>query len=653
MLQRLIPQQTTTGQLPIVLTSFEEIKTFIKNKNWFEFNASNLILISGLTWFIDQIYQKTFLYLASGNFLETNIKEILQELKSLNDRFANANTWSSSSDEFLKFIRDIKLIESDFQDLEDLKIDQKWKREDLPSLSNGDDTSSYDEDEHVRNDRKIFRILLRVYENAYSDTIISRTKLKYPVWWLLESLQEIQSLRREDFPDNYMLFVEECMYLSLFKLSLIGREHIFSYIVNGHKIGLNIQQKIGKTHFKEQSHILEFLSGTDINEVNFQKIIHTYENDLETKTISHLWIKVLLRHYQDVTGSTDWLEKLFNFYKDFINNNSGSTEENERNHMNVIYIWNTYLSLLISYFSKTNNSDTANKIESVHSELIKFSKCIANRQYRNYFTTYKYAIFRRIQLEKKVSDFSISLKQAQEYLGTVTSLLQQSLRQFNSIHHHVYFEFHHSDFLAQNDILSQYWIQSVFFPNLFTLPYDASQKRKTIENELRELEHLEWDLRYKENFSEINDKIEKSKLDVISVVGIFTGLVVYSIWTIQIFAVIETVWSAWLFAWIFLSWILLLLGWIYYRVWIPKKLNKWLHLICLWLIVLVVSFIWKICLDSEPLNGNKGEDTYEKLNLKVQEAKQLKETLDERVKNLEKLQNNNINNNKTSSSITK
>lgn len=617
----------------IEVSPFAVVKNIITGQEVFEFTEANLIKISLLSKFFDTIYQKIFLYLSSWEFLFTDVNELIWELNKLDDNFSRSNIASVNNKEFIWLKKQIRLLKADLLEIHTLKNNEQWKREDLPALSNSDNLSDIDEDEHTRNDRRIFKILLFLYQTAYSNDAISKKNIKTQVWEMLEVLEYIKNQKQEDFSESYLTFIQDIIIITLYKLWLASSNEIVYYISSAwKKDNLRLPEEIKKTFFKDNILVLKFLNEHNENWHDFQKIIQGYQEDLKNEKIGHLWIRMLLRYYQKVTKSEDWLSEIFSYYKKRV---WSIEKDKEKNIMNLIYIANTYFSLLVSNFELSKDKDLAKRIESLYCEIVNIAKWIAIKEYQNYFTQYKYASFKEMETRDKLLHDNITISDARQQIRNARKSIKNAISLFDSVRYPIYFEFETKDYFIDSNLLSSFWVKKIYFPNIYLTPIDPDEKREKFSSIVRNLDQLEWDLKYREKFSEIKDKVEKSKLDVISVVWIFTWLVIYSVWTIQIFSVIETVWTAWLFMSWFSSWILILLGSIYYKSSTPIKQNKWLQLIIMGLVFLMLSIWWKFLLDSEIINWNKATDTYDKLNLKTQEARQLKEILDDRLKRLD------------------
>jgi hypothetical protein len=118
-----------------------------------------------------------------------------------------------------------------------------------------------------------------------------------------------------------------------------------------------------------------------------------------------------------------------------------------------------------------------------------------------------------------------------------------------------------------------------------------------------------------------------------TVVWIFTSIVVFSFWTIQIFSIIENIWDALMFSWIFLSWILLLLFWVFLY-----KESKWKACLLLLIsaVILILSIFWRNYFKDQTININKWENINSKLENSIYKATLLEDSLQSIIENLGK-----------------
>jgi hypothetical protein len=120
-----------------------------------------------------------------------------------------------------------------------------------------------------------------------------------------------------------------------------------------------------------------------------------------------------------------------------------------------------------------------------------------------------------------------------------------------------------------------------------------------------------------------------------TIIGIFTWIVVYSFWTIQLFSIIEDLWSAIMFSWVFLAGIMFIMSTIFFD---PNKgilKDKGSKIFILGLVVVVLSLIWKGVFSSSIINVNKWNNVYEQLNIKIQQAETIKEQIEVMRKEIE------------------
>ena len=627
------PTQTFEGD---ILSILDTLKPFKFKEDYSTANEDEVDQIGALWKFIQDSYLKLFWYVLTWEFLSADIQKLIDKVDALRSSFDEMNIESNKGKEFQRFFSQLRTLMVDIKILMELKNNDIFKRENLISINSKSITQDFDSNENEEIlEIQLYKNLIYIIRFAFAKGL---SDLNFIRWYLLDTLEDLKNLKKKGRNIDIIQLLIDFVYLNLYKLSLTTWEKNFSILLDGIKTPIEISKWLSQTCFASQKRILDFIQSWETSQVSSQ--ISKFETDLENGNISDLWIFILLKYYKDTLKSHHELKKILDYYKtlatkkDFVKTNKYI--------LNYVFIGNNYLSSLIEEYDRNETQELSFEIETIYKQLIEFAK-LAGTQYKNYFTYYKYACYKNIEYyNKKRLGKEITSKELENIINRWKTAIEKATRLFNLNNHHDYYEFDYIDsmiILSWDQIVWQ--INKVWSPYLYSIIFDVSKKKADLERISSLLDRSEWDLRFRNKFGDIEDKIDNSKIEAMTIVGIFTGIVVYSLWTIQIFTVIETVWSAWLFTWWFLSGILFLIGSIFYKIGRWIRYNKWLHLICLWFVILLLSFIWKSIFDSETLNANRGEDIHNRLNIKVQEAKQLKDALDERIKSLEKLQNNN------------
>lgn len=614
-----------------------EIINLLKNQERFSFSdEKNVDKISKILDLIRILYIKYFDYLLKWEFHFNNIDEIILELEKSREDFNNLNVDTNNNKFFQEFLNDIQSLIHDIKKIKDLKsyIELKRKNIFIPYWITEKDWNN------ASTERKLFIYLFKVSAFQYSidDNFDYENEI---ITDLISIYQEVINLSDEEYTSNIKI-IKDFLILNLFKLSLIYKINRFNYYEDWKIKYLDIEKEFRESSFSKFWNILTFIFW---NKVNKHKFIEEFKfNVFEKKNISSLGIFVLLKNYKDYDKSKIKLKEVYDTYRKYISidlNVETLLDDKYKYYLNCLYAWNNYLSFLIEEYKSTWKAEIVSEIDNFYLELINLSKKISNTNFKNYFTYYKYSIFKCIEYAKLKDDENIPYKYINWILDTSLSSINKSLKIFNNINYHNYFEFDIEDFFVNLN----WYEDKIYCHNLYVFPFRKDIEKKKIENAYDLAKDNIIDIKYKQKFWDIKEKIEWNKLEAMTIIWIFTWIVVYSIWTIQIFSIIEDLWSAVLFAWIFLSWMLFLLWWIFFKSHLTikndLKYNKWLQLFLIGLIILTLSIFWKFYFSSDKwvLNWNRWEQIYNKLDLKVKEANEIKEYMDQKIKKYEELNN--------------
>lgn len=623
-------------------TSWDIIIGLISTQEIFIFSEENINKISVAKDFIRTIYIEFFRYILSWNFQKHDTKLITVAIEKLINNLNKENSGDVSHELYRSYLWDLEKILLDLKEIQDLKNKIQTKRKYIITPLSDPDTKN-DQNNDKSFEQKLFYYLLNInYIQLSMDDDYSFYKQKSIITYLISTYQELSTASdsEEKNKENINL-LKDYIVLSLFKLSLISWKNKFDYYENWEIKDFEVQKKFQKSCFIEYEKLLRYIHQKKVNNILF--IEEAKENFSKSNKKNSLWIYILLKYYKDIDKSKLELKNIYDNYRKYIFSeiSSGSQDENFKHYLNLIFIWNNYLSFLIEEFDKTSNIELVPEIDNFFNELLHLSKQISENSYKNYFTHYKYSYFKNIEYYKKSINPETPYKILKWISDTAIQASRKSLDILRSLNHHCFFEFDIEDFLL--DVKIWWKKEQVYVHNMYSFPFKIEEKTEDVTNELNLARENAIDIKYKEKFWKIEEDIEKNKLEAMAVIWIFTGIVVYSIWTIQIFTIIEDLWSAILFSWIFLSGMLFLIWWIFFKSYISIKneirYNKWFQLFILALILLSLSFLWKYYYSwtEWALNTNKWNKIYEKLDTKINQAKELKEYLDKKMEDYDKL----------------
>ena len=224
------------------------------------------------------------------------------------------------------------------------------------------------------------------------------------------------------------------------------------------------------------------------------------------------------------------------------------------------------------------------------------------------------------------------IEKAKKDIKIATQAIENAIDIFDNDDFYEYFEYDISSntFKLQN---KKQYIDELYVCNMYCLPFNLQEKRKELNDLKNKILKLEIEIIDDEKIGSVDKKINDYKVDIMTVVWIFTAIVVYSFWTIQIFSIIENIWDALMFSWIFLSWILLLLFWVF--LYKENKCNA-LLLLLVSFIILSLSIFWRYWFIDQAININKWENINSKLENTIYKATLLENSLQKVIDDLNK-----------------
>ncbi len=579
-----------------------------------------------------------------------SLDKICSKIRELKDYIYIDIDRYSDIDRYGDLLNDIKLIVTDTKKLQFLygSIYNKRKvvQKDFRNYKITDVIISLNKRDR---ERKLFNLL--IYLDFVQNSIDNNLEddIYIDLIWILENIEEIDT-------DNQLKlkyikqFIRETVILNLFKISLVSDKKEFNYYSSEKNefLKLNPEKEIKNTHYKDKYDVLKFISLW-----NWE--VSDYKHNESKKNSLYFFIKA--KEYKSVDKSEIKLKKLYKEYKKEIEQYKENIDKYKSLVLNLIYIWNSYLSFIVEKYQETWEEDLENEIEKTFNELNKLSKDFDN-SHKNYFTYYKYSCFKNIEYGKKSLKAWIKDEDLEKILESCNENIEKAESVFfESINYNNYFEFEFED--CYLDIRFNNIKRTIYCHNLYSFPFLSNKKKILIENEYRKQNNFSLSRSYTNNIkNELNeyneelnkfkDDFDKNKIEVISVIWIFTWIITFFIWTIQIFAIIENLLDAFFIAWIFLSWTSLLIGLIFLKPFTRWKdyiiNNKWLQILFISIIILIGTFGIYILSDylwfsNKTINWSKGEKIYEKLKLEIENYENKKDSITEKYeienKNLE------------------
>lgn len=594
---------------------FNEILQNISSIEVFKFSQDYLEKISELDIFFKKIYKNLFEYILNWEFIYEDELEIITEINKLKDDFNNENVNLDFNNDFNLFIKKLDLLILDLKEINRFKLKNKYKRQKLPEI-NISNFYNYSDNNFELKERENFKniLLLNIisfYFEYFSDSIIELNKILISIY----EKNIINTSNTKLKEEREFCIIKNIIELLLYKISIINKTSKLNYLKEQKIEEINISQLINKWLFKDYKEILNFLCKSSKYSID-----NIYKKFKWNEKLTNLEQLLLIKYYKNIWKSKDILQELFSQKED-------KNELKLHEKINKIYIWNNLLSLLISNFkniSKKDNQKNIEEIDNLYAKITLLHKEI-HKDYKNHFSYLKYAQFKNIQY-KFWNDLDKN-----RVLTFCEKALEKAKKELNRLDYNCFYEFDFEDNLLEIEIPNKD-SEKIYLHNIFYFPFDIAIQKEKIIIEQNNLFQNKTDLKFYDKFSNIEEKIDNNKLDAIAVIWLFTWIVVYSLWTIQIFAIIEDLWSAIMFAWVFLSWILFLLWWIYYNNKVKFYKNKWFHLFFIAILVLIFTFIWKFCFSWITLNLNKANNLKQDLEIQIQKAEVLNKLLEEKIK---------------------
>lgn len=360
----------------------------------------------------------------------------------------------------------------------------------------------------------------------------------------------------------------------LLKLFLYAKEKIDNLTIG------DIMNNLKWTPYEDISKILLFYKKEEHRKENdILKLYDKYSNKSEKDSLDYYF---LAKYYKDIEKKPDLLEELYDWYK----------SKYPLKSKNILFIWNHLLSLLVN----KNKWEESDKIEKIYNDL----NNIQNWNIKNYFTYLKY-------VEYKIKIFYWTLKNDKDLkdnkdINSKKKILEELCREIKEIKKDKidsiyeswsYFEIDDSDnFLINTSSILQDKIDKLYSPNLIKID-EKYNKDTRVERLSSKIEFLESTIIQIENLwhqvsfykKEIENKFNDSRNWQIEILAIFSAIVLFVSWSIQLFTRLEDLQSAIIFT-LFFAWSICILVSMVFRSlsWIKwVNLFIWLGLILLWL----------------------------------------------------------------------
>lgn len=371
----------------------------------------------------------------------------------------------------------------------------------------------------------------------------------------------------------------------LLKLDLLIEEKIDN--INLHEIIILLD----KTSYKEVKDILIFYKKDKHSKID--EVSKLYLNDVNKDKKNPLDYYFLVKYYKDTIEDETALENLFKDYKKDYWNKEGAIT-------NVIFIWNN----LLSFYTKHNNWDYDIRIEKLYKELDKMQKWA----HKNYFTYLKYAEY-KIKLLGKFLSNDKNIWEAEKCHTEIKNIKNIIVSIYESWS---FFELPKEEsFVINNNEEIKDDIPKIYCPNLIKID-EKYKKDIRVERLDSKIDYLEFIINQNKNLikqvdwykKEITSQFDDTRNKQIEVLAIFSAIVLFVSWTIQLYTRLDDLESAIIFT-LFFAWVISIMASLVFRT---KSIIKWVNLFIAFLLMLLGLFfpyIWqKTWFKNKTLNIN-------------------------------------------------
>ena len=602
-------KDTTKSQVDGNSLKSENILELVWNLSSFECDENHSIEVQDFDKKIEIIYKNLILSLLNWSFLQKDDYNSISEIiDTLITDFDNKNMENNQT--YIKLVKpSLRFLLSDLKLISILKIEINNKRKRVQNIDiipeNIWERKNFMELLH----QIIYILILESHIIEWGDWLMMNFA---SIYGAVDSMKFV-----DEFFNKLQSLIKERINFNLYKFSLVYWKNRVDYYRN-EEVDENIWDIKDDSLFCDIKKILVFLKNPESTSLFIQE--KTEKEKLEnSKFWDRITLNKLTTYYKGRTYDLQWLEWIIDWYS---KNHELTPSPTDEDYINYVYIQNNYLSLLIRTYEKDNHNKNTSEIE-----------WKIDNNFRNYFTYFKYAQYKYLSAKFfKNKD----LKKAKQDIKTASKVIEDAINIFYADDFYKYFEY---DIESNSfELSNENWdLGKLFICNMYCLPFDGPEKREDLEDLQNKIFRLEVEIINDEKIETVDKKINDYKVDIMTVVWIFTAIVVYSFWTIQIFSIIENIWDTLMFSWIFLSWILLLLFWVFLY---KEELKKALLLLWVSVLILTLSIVWRYFLKDQAININKWENTNSKLENSIYKATLLEESLE---KLIEESKNNNAN----------
>ena len=580
--------------------NFESFCIVIKNINTDTINTTRYLEIQNT---IDNIYHELNIYLIEGTFREDFNYEKIKDL--FNTKQSELDENNIENEEYHKIRKDLQFLLEDFKEIQYLKQFFDEKREENYVFIKPNST-----DESTLTSRKVFHINLDILK---LDLLILRNPYQQILSRLLLNKKILENLEQEGRNKEIINLLKEKIIYHLYRIWQINDKAIIPVQFEEEKTQVHINDEIRKTNFSGVKEDFLFL-------VHDNKWIYRstekYNTLLKESKYQRSDILIMLSILYKKTKKLESLKDLFYSYEWYID----TTPCMDKTYINYIFIWNCLLSLLVDNY-KNNNLDADREIRDL------FKTKLQNDKYKNYFSYFKYSEYKLIKSKKELE--KNLFKCARSSINWAIKYIEKSIDSLHEDRNNEYFELDDKDNLIEINDKNINNIKQLYCYQKLGIPYRKHIKKKKLEQLKQDILRQENKILHDESIYEIDQYSENNKMNAMTILGLFTGIITYSFGTIQIFSIIENIGDAVLFSGIFLSWILFLIGAIFFKPIQPRK-NKGGLLLFLGFIIFSITIILKYIYSWDILQINKTKTVNQELQSTINQAKILQQELNEK-----------------------
>ena len=456
---------------------------------------------------IDDIYNELNIYLIEGTFRNDFNYEKIKNL--FNTKQSELDENNIGNEEYSTIRKLFQCLLEDFKKIQYLNqfFDEKREENYVFIKSNSIDEISL-------TSRKIFHINLDILQ---LDLLILRNPYQKILSRLLINKEDLEKFEQEGMDKEIINLLKEKIIYHLYRIWQINDKAIIPVQFEEEKKQVHINE-IKKTNFSGVKE--DFLCLVKDHEW-FYRSTTKYHDLLEESLYERSDILILLSILLKKTKKTENLRNLFYAYEEHIN----TTPSREKRYINYIFVWNCLLSLLVDDY-KNNILDTDKEIRTL------FKTKLQNNKYKNYFSYSKYAEYKLIKSKKELEQnmfkcSKISIDWAIKYI-------EKAIDSFCEDENNEYFELEDKDNITPINVESPRNIKKLYCYQILGIPYRKHIKKKKLEQLKQDILRQENKILHKESIYEIEQYSENNKMNAMTILWLFTGIITYSFGTIQI-----------------------------------------------------------------------------------------------------------------------